>query len=87
MVKSLPVDLRERVIVAIQAGSPCRQAATRFGVSASSAIRWHRLSKGNGVVTPQLQGGDRRSRRIEGHAGCDHSGAGEGTEHHASGPA
>jgi transposase len=68
MAKSLSIDLRTRVIVAIEAGSSCRQAATRFGVSASSAIRWHSLSKGKGDVTPQLQGGDRRSKRIEGHA-------------------
>jgi transposase len=68
MAKSLSVDLRKRVIVAIEAGASCRQAATRFGVSASSAIRWHRLSKGKGDVTPQLQGDDRRSKRIEGYA-------------------
>jgi transposase len=68
MAKSLSVDLRKRVIVAIQSGASCRQAAMRFGVSASSAIRWHRLSKGKGDLPPQLQGGDRRSKHNEGHA-------------------
>ncbi|QFT29494.1 Transposase [Labrenzia sp. THAF82] len=33
-------DLRERVLKASQEGHSARQAATRFGVSASSAIRW-----------------------------------------------
>lgn len=40
MSKALSVDLRDRVIAAVEDGMSCRQAATRFGVSASSAIRW-----------------------------------------------
>jgi len=39
MSKALSVDLRDRVIAAIEGGLSCRQAAARFGVSASSAIR------------------------------------------------
>jgi transposase len=68
MARALSVDLRRRVIGAVEAGASCRQAAVRFGVSASSAIRWHGLSKDRGDVAPQRQGGDRRSKRIEGHA-------------------
>src|SRR5215204_3546970 len=40
MPKALSFDLRSRVLAAVDAGLSCRQAATRFGVSASSAIRW-----------------------------------------------
>ena len=40
MAKSLSLDLRRRVVDAIEQGLSCRQAAERFGVSASSAIRW-----------------------------------------------
>ncbi len=40
MAKALSVDLRRRVIDAIIEGMSCRRAAERFGVSASSAIRW-----------------------------------------------
>lgn len=40
MGRALSVDLRERVIAAIDGGLSCRAAATRFGVSAASAIRW-----------------------------------------------
>lgn len=67
MTRALSVDLRRRVIKAIEDGASCRQAATRFGVSASSAIRWHALSR-TGDATPKQQGGDRRSGRIEAHA-------------------
>jgi hypothetical protein len=43
MPKSLSFDLRSRVLAAIDEGFSCRQAAARFGVSASSAIRWQAL--------------------------------------------
>jgi transposase len=42
-----------------------RQAASRFGVSTSSAIRWTSLSRRTGDVRPKRQGGDKRSARIE----------------------
>jgi transposase len=68
MSKALSVDLRERVVGAIAAGSSCRAAAERFGVSASSAIRWWALHRAAGTVAPKALGGDRRSGRIEAHA-------------------
>ena len=69
MAKSMSVDLRERVIAVIDGGLSRRQAAARFGVSVSSAIRWHALALRSGDATPKRQGGDRRSGRIEAHAG------------------
>jgi len=68
MAKALSFDLRRRVIAAIESGMSCRQAAERFGVSASSAIRWHALERKTGDARPKPQGGDRRSARIEAHA-------------------
>jgi len=68
MAQALSVDLRERVVAAIAGGASCRQAAARFGVSASSAIRWWALARTTGSVSPQALGGDRRSERIEAHA-------------------
>jgi len=68
MSKALSVDLRERVVAAIAAGSSCRGAAQRFGVSVSSAIRWWSLHREAGSVAPKALGGDRRSQRIEAHA-------------------
>jgi transposase len=46
----------------------CRQAAERFGVSASSAIRWQQQIRTTGTIEPRTQGGDRRSKRIEAHS-------------------
>ena len=67
MSKALSLDLRSRVLAAIAAGSSCRQAAARFGVSASSAIRWRALEREQGDAKPKALGGDRRSG-IEAHA-------------------
>jgi transposase len=68
MSKALSVDLRERVVAAVAAGASCRAAAARFGVSASSAIRWCALAREAGSVAPGPLGGDRRSARIEAHS-------------------
>lgn len=68
MTKALSMDLRSRVLGAIRDGLSCRQAAAHFGVSASSAIRWHELEQTQGHAAPKQQGGDRRSGRIEAHA-------------------
>ena len=67
MPKSLSFDLRSRVLAAIDEGVSCRQAAARFGVSASSAIRWQALRRLGGDGRPKPQGGDRLSRRTEQH--------------------
>ena len=69
MSKALSLDLRTRVLAAIGDGLSCRQAALRFGVSASSAIRWRALERAQGDARPKALGGDRRSGRIEAHAG------------------
>ena len=69
MSKALSLDLRTRVLAAIAGGLSCRQAAARFGVSASSAIRWRALERQQGDARPKALGGDRRSGLIEAHAG------------------
>ena len=69
MAKSLSFDLRSRVLGAIADGLSCRQAAIRFGVSASSAIRWQALRQAGGDGRAKPQGGDRLSRRTDAHAG------------------
>ena len=68
MAKALSMDLRERVIAAVDEGMSRRQAAGRFGVSASSAIRWCQLQRDTGDARSAPQGGDRRSKRIEAEA-------------------
>jgi transposase len=68
MARSLSVDFRRRVVGAIEDGLSCRAAAERFGVSASSAIRWRAMERREGDLRPKRQGGDRHSHRIEAHA-------------------
>ena len=69
MAKALSTDLREWVVAAIDGGMSRRRAATHFGVSASSAIRWHDRRRREGHFQAKALGGDRRSARIEAHAG------------------
>ena len=69
MVKVLSLDLRERVVAAIDGGMSRRQAAERFGVGIATAIRWAQLAREKGSTAPMKVGGDRRSERIERHAG------------------
>lgn len=64
----LSEDLRVRVIRAVEEGASRRQAAARFGVSVSSAIRWVRAWRESGRTASRGQGGDQRSYRIEAHA-------------------
>lgn len=68
MAKALSMDLRCRIVAAVAEGMSCRQAAARFGISPSTAIRWQAQRRLQGHVMPRAQGGDRRSGRIEGHA-------------------
>src|SRR4028118_1713427 len=68
MGKPLSVDLRDRVVAAVEGGMSRRQAAARLGVTTSGAIRGPSLSRRTGDVRPKRQGGDKRSARIEAHA-------------------
>jgi len=69
MTKPLSIDLRERLISAVAGGMSRRSAAARFGVAASTAINWVARWRRVGHVRPGPLGGDRRSHRIEVHAG------------------
>ena len=69
MTKPLSMDLRERLVSAVDGGMSRRAAAERFGVAASTAIKWVDRWRQLGDVRPQRQGGDKRSHRIEAHAG------------------
>ena len=73
MPQPLSFDLRSRVLAAIDTGMSCRWAGERFGVSASSAIRWAALRRSEGSARPKPQGGDRLSHKTEAHAGLIHA--------------
>jgi transposase len=68
MTKPLSLDLRERLISAVDGGMTRRAAAERFGVAASTAIKWVARWRRTGEVRPRPQGGDYRSHRIEARA-------------------
>jgi transposase len=65
MGRALSLDLRERVIAAVEGGMSCRAAAARFGVGVSSAIRWRQQHLARGHVKPGRPGGDVRSSAVE----------------------
>jgi transposase len=65
MSKALSLDLRERVMAAVDSGLSCRAAAAQFGVSAASAIRWRQRMLKQGDARPGPLGGDRRSGLVE----------------------
>jgi transposase len=69
MAKPLSPDLRLRIIRAVEVeGMSCRGAAGRFGVAPSTAIELVSEWRSKGSCEAGVQGGDRRSARIEGHA-------------------
>lgn len=68
MAKALSQDLRDRVVAAIDGGLSRRGAAARFGVSVSSAIRWHQLAREHGRAVARKPGGDQRSSKTDVHA-------------------
>jgi len=65
MAKALSPHLRDRVVAAIDGGLICRVAAARFGVSVSSAIRWHQLARKHGRAVARKPSGEQRSSKTE----------------------
>ena len=59
MPKALSGDLRERVIEAVEAGASRREAAERFEISASSAVKWLQRWRDHGVCAPKPRGSSR----------------------------
>jgi transposase len=57
MGKPYSVDLRRRVVAAIEAGMSRNQAAKQFGVAISTAIGWMQRVKQTGSVAPGQMGG------------------------------
>ena len=60
MTAPLSVDLRSRLVRAVEAGSSARQAAARFEVSASAAIKLMRRVRRTGSPSPAKIGGYRK---------------------------
>ena len=58
MAKPYSMDLRERVVAAVEAeGLSRHEAASRFGIGVSTAINWVRRFRETGSVAPGQMGG------------------------------
>ena len=58
MGKPYSMDLRERVVAAVEIGGmSCHQAAAQFGIGVSTAIVWVRRLRETGSVAPGKMGG------------------------------
>jgi transposase len=68
MGKPYSMDLRERVVGAIEGGMSTRQAAARFSVGIATAGAWARLKRATGEVRPAKQGKPKGSV-LDAHAG------------------
>ena len=56
MARALSLDLRRRVVEAIESGLSTREAARRFAIGIATAGAWHRLWRKTGDVQPGRQG-------------------------------
>ena len=56
MGKPYSMDLRERVVAAIEGGESTHQAAARFAIGIATAGTWARLKRATGDVRPAKQG-------------------------------
>ena len=57
MPKPCSLELRERVVDAVESGASRREAADWFDVSPSSAIKWMQRRQATGSVAPKPSGG------------------------------
>ncbi len=67
MPKPLSMDLRRRIVDAVEADGRVRAVAARYDVSPSSVSNIHRLWRVTGSVVAKPMGGDRRSHVTEAH--------------------
>jgi transposase len=57
MPKPCCLELRERVVSAVESGASCREAAEWFEVSPSSAIKWMQRRQATGSIAAKPSGG------------------------------
>lgn len=66
MARAYSMDLRERVVAAVEeGGESCHAAAARFGVAVSTAVKWMQRRRQTGSVAPGQMGGH-KPRKIAG---------------------
>ena len=62
MARAYGLDLRKRVIEAIEGGLSSRAAARRFAIGISTAGSWHRAWRATGSLEPGRQGAPKGSK-------------------------
>jgi len=60
MPKPYSIDLRERVVSAVESGETCRAVGKHFGVAVSSVVKWRQRYRRTGSVAPGQMGGHRK---------------------------
>jgi len=65
MARAYSLDLRERVVAAVMAGRSCRAAASTFGVSVASVVKWSQRFRATGSAAARPTG-RRRPRLLAG---------------------
>ncbi len=69
MARAYSLDLRERVVAAVMTGGLSRrEAAARFGVAVSSAIKWVDRYRESGSAAPGKMGGHKPKKIAGDHA-------------------
>ena len=59
MVRPYSLDLRERVVSAVEDGLSCRSVAETFGVSVASVVKWSQRFRATGSPEAKPMGGRR----------------------------
>jgi transposase len=59
MVRPYSLDLRERVVAAVERGQSCRAVADTFGVSVASVVKWSQRFRATGNASAKPMGGKR----------------------------
>ena len=59
MVRPYSLDLRERVVAAVNDGNSCRAVAETFGVSVAAVVKWSQRFRSTGTAEPKPMGGRR----------------------------
>lgn len=59
MVRPYSLDLRERVVAAVDGGQSCRIVAETFGVSVASVVKWSQRRRRTGSAAAKPMGGKR----------------------------
>jgi len=60
MARAYSLDLRERVVAAVLAGSSCRRVSEVFRVSIASVVKWSQRYRTTGSAAAKPMGGRRR---------------------------